>query len=70
MQKVGRNVATSQCRDVGSTRMEVNKQQTSLRLNVTTSERILHQTSLKGHGPEIEGTSKYVRTKARKGEHQ
>ena len=66
VQKVGRNFVTSQRRDVGSTRMEVNKWQTLRCPNVATSVRILHQTSLKAHGPEIEGESKYVRTRARK----
>ena len=53
VQKVGRNVATSQLCDVRSTTMEVNKRQMSRCCNVATSARILHQTSLKSHGPEI-----------------
>ena len=54
MQRAGRNVATSQRRDVGSTKIEVNKQQrrdvsTSRRLNVATSQRRGVSDELKSH---------------------
>ena len=50
VQKIGRNVATSQRR--------VNENGSYQAANVATSTRILHQTSLKAHGPEIEGDRK------------
>ena len=70
MQKVGSNVATSQRRDVGSTRIEVNKRQRHDDPNFATSARFFVSPSLKAkRGPKIKA-SRYVRTRAQKAEQQ
>ena len=42
----------------GTSRRRVNENGSQQAANVATSARILHQTSLKAHGPEIEGDQK------------
>ena len=80
MHKAGWNVAMSQRHDVGSTSMEVNKRPTSRHLNVMPSQcsdvatsrrqRDFSITIIKGKRDRNWRSSRYVRTRARKAEHQ
>ena len=64
VQRAGRNVTTSQHRDIGSTKIEVNKKQ---RRDVRA---ISASPSLKAKRDHNSRASRYVRTRARKAEQQ